>query len=152
MSFGSSPRKSKFRRKPREEIEIPTASLGDVAFNLIAFFLVCSVAMKDVGLKVESPEYRDLTVLKKMPKIIVVLDASGQLTIMGQPTTPEAVKDQLSEMLDGKTDPGDRQVLFKCDKNLDRQVFEPVIGAIAGAGATLVLGGEEPKHQPSKIM
>ena len=35
--------------------------------------------------------------------------------------------------------------MFKCDKKITKQVFEPVLGAIAKAGATIAALGELPK-------
>jgi len=44
------------REKKDQESEIPTASMGDVAFLILIFFLTSTVFTKDKGLKMLLPE------------------------------------------------------------------------------------------------
>ena len=46
----------KFRRKPRENIEINLASLIDVVFILLLFFVVTTTFTRETQLKVELPQ------------------------------------------------------------------------------------------------
>ena len=46
----------KFRRKPRENVEINLASLLDVVFILLLFFVVSTTFTRETQLKVDLPE------------------------------------------------------------------------------------------------
>ena len=46
----------KFRRKPRENVEINLASLIDVVFILLLFFVVTTTFTRETQLKVDLPE------------------------------------------------------------------------------------------------
>lgn len=54
------------REKKKRKYEIPTASMGDVAFLILIFFLTTTVFTKDKGLKMLLPEKTD-----EAPEIIV---------------------------------------------------------------------------------
>ena len=46
----------KFRRKERDNVEIPLVSLIDVVFILLLFFVVTTTFTRETQLKVELPE------------------------------------------------------------------------------------------------
>ena len=46
------------RLKKEGKINIPTASMSDIAFLLLIFFMVSTVFRKEIGLKVTLPEAR----------------------------------------------------------------------------------------------
>ena len=46
----------KFARKSRVEATVPTASMADIAFLLLVFFMVSTVFVRYRGLKVELPD------------------------------------------------------------------------------------------------
>jgi hypothetical protein len=53
------------QRKKRKPIPVPVASMGDIAFLLIIFFLVCSEAIKDKSnLPVELPQSEHVATTK----------------------------------------------------------------------------------------
>ena len=43
------------KKRPKEEVEIPSSSLADIAFLLLIFFLVCTTIDVDKGLKLVLP-------------------------------------------------------------------------------------------------
>ena len=69
----------KFRRKPRENVEINLASLIDVVFILLLFFVVTTTFTRETQLKVDLPEAAtgvppEQTELKQLE---VLIDAQG---------------------------------------------------------------------------
>lgn len=50
------------KRKVPQEAEIPTASMADIAFLLIIFFMTSTVFMREKGLKIALPEKTDQVV------------------------------------------------------------------------------------------
>ncbi|MBD9481696.1 biopolymer transporter ExbD [Pseudomonas sp. PDM14] len=76
----------KFRRKPRENVDINLASLIDVIFILLLFFVVSTTFTRETQLKVDLPEAasgapREDTALKQME---VVIAADGNYSLNGQ--------------------------------------------------------------------
>jgi len=62
-----------FRKREREEeVEIPTASMADIAFLLIIFFMVTTVFAREKGLKMLLPEKQAQTVKLKSEKMLVL--------------------------------------------------------------------------------
>jgi hypothetical protein len=45
--------------------------------------------------------------------------------------------------LAGKKDPRERLVVFRCDKGVDKKVFEPVLAAISKAGGVIAAVGDK---------
>lgn len=76
----------KFRRKPRENVEINLASLIDVVFILLLFFVVTTTFTRETQLKVDLPEAAsgtppEQTELKQME---VLIAADGTYSLNGQ--------------------------------------------------------------------
>lgn len=76
----------KFRRKPRENVEINLASLIDVVFILLLFFVVTTTFTRETQLKVDLPEAAtgsppEQTELKQLE---VLIDAQGGYALNGQ--------------------------------------------------------------------
>lgn len=73
----------KFRRKPRENVEINLASLIDVVFILLLFFVVTTTFTRETQLKVDLPEAvtgspPEQTELKQL-EILIAADGSYSL-------------------------------------------------------------------------
>ncbi|MDD2162051.1 biopolymer transporter ExbD [Pseudomonas sp. MIL19] len=73
----------KFRRKPRENVEINLASLIDVVFILLLFFVVTTTFTRETQLKIDLPEAAtgtppEQTELKQL-EILIAADGSYSL-------------------------------------------------------------------------
>lgn len=73
----------KFRRKPRENVEINLASLIDVVFILLLFFVVTTTFTRETQLKVDLPEAAtgtppEQTELKQL-EVLIAADGSFSL-------------------------------------------------------------------------
>jgi len=134
----------KYQRPPAKHIEIPVASLGDIAFLLITFFMFCSTFSRSSGGKLAPPQSPHLTQLLE-GKVSVDIDEAGKIYVQGQ-LVPDAnaVETSVSILIEGATTDQGKTVMFKCDKHVTKQVFEPVLGAIAKTGATIAALGERP--------
>jgi len=132
-------------RRRRPEIAVPTASMGDIAFLLTIFFMVCSNFAKESGIKWTEPHAPQLRVIKES-KVSVSIDAEGQIYLQGQPIPDaDSVESGVAALLQRRGDSDESLVMFKCDQAVDKEVFEPVIAAIARAGGVMVAVGEEHK-------
>ncbi len=90
------------KRKPPEEAEIPTASMADIAFLLIIFFMVTTVFARDKGLKMLLPEKQSETVKIKSKKIIdISINDAGQIFFNDNPVqNPEELKQKIQSEIE----------------------------------------------------
>lgn len=124
-------------------IAVPTTSMGDIAFLLIIFFMVCSNFAKEASITYEPPLAVDVDSVENAPTS-VVLDAEGDLYLNGKRVADvAAVESMIESFLVGKTTNEERMVLFKCDRGIEKRVFEPVLEAITRAGGLLVAVGDK---------
>ena len=68
------------KKRPREDVEIPSSSMADIAFLLLVFFLVCTTIDVDKGLRLVLPptEVDTQEINKKNISNILINDA-GQV-------------------------------------------------------------------------
>ena len=133
------------RRKKRKAIPVPIASMGDIAFLLIIFFLVCSEVSKEKSnLEVTLPlsDYVEKTKAQVVARIAV--DKIGDIYFDG--TLVDDAKDVemgVLALLTTTVSDDQRHVQFKCDSASPKEVFEPVLKAIAAGGGIIEAVGEK---------
>lgn len=126
-------------RRKKTFPQVPVTSMGDIAFLLIIFFVLCSQFQK---VSVNLPVSRDAQEISERPRITVEIDAEGNIYFNQFPVSnAEQVEWKIREMLEGKTQDREKMVLFRCDRNVTRDKYEPVIAAIAKAGGLIVAIG-----------
>ncbi len=136
---------SRRHRKKRRPLLIPIASMGDIAFLLIIFFLLLSDFAKDKDLSVQLPASERVEKSDAALAARVAIDRQGVIYLDGQ--TVSSAKDVewgVRALLDKTVAQEQRHVQFKCDKDLPRETFEPVLKAIAEGGGIIEAVGEEP--------
>jgi len=79
--------------------EIPTASMADIAFLLIVFFMLTSVFATEKGLQIVLPEKGEMVKIKKGNIAQVYVNAKGQVRIEGKDVSLEDIKDKVESML-----------------------------------------------------
>lgn len=136
---------SRSRRKRRRSITIPVASMGDIAFLLIIFFMLCSDFAKDRDTRVQLPTSEHVERSKGSAAVRVAVDAEGVIYFDGQPVnSAKDVEWGVRSLLSNTVSDDQRRVQFKCDRNLPKQKFEPVLKAIAEAGGLIEAVGDQP--------
>jgi biopolymer transport protein ExbD len=132
------------RRKKRPSVPVPTASMGDIAFLLIIFFLVCSDTSKERSMSLELPQSGYVEKTKVSVAARVSIDKEGILYFDGQPVEgPKDIEWGVRAVLANTVADDQRHVQFTCDAALPKDQFEPVIKAIAEAGGILEAVGEK---------
>ena len=131
------------RRRHRAKIVVPVASMGDIAFLLIIFFMICSNFAKEAGIPVDPPKSPDLDQVQEST-IVVSIDGDSQLYFQGRKVhDAKSVEMEVAELLKNVTNPDGRMVLFRCDRSVSREVFEPAMDAITRGGGTIVAVGDK---------
>jgi len=139
--LGSTRRRPR-RKRRRARIVIPVASMADIAFQLIIFFMICSNFAKEAGIAVKPPVAPNLERLRQSPTIVAI-DAQGQIYVQGRRVhDAAAVETEVADLLRNAHTPEARTVLFRCDREATREVFEPVMDAITRGGGIIAAVGE----------
>jgi len=132
----------KRRKRKRNVIIVPVASMGDIAFLLIIFFMVASQLARQRH-DITPPRSLDTYALKET-QIAVTIDKAGNCYLQGERLYGiESLKPRIEMLLKDRTTDKARTVLFRCDKSVRNELFEPAVDAIVQAGGLLGLVGEE---------
>jgi biopolymer transport protein ExbD len=69
------------RRKKRTDSEIPTASMADIAFLLLIFFLTTTVFDEEKGLPIVLPEARETVEVSQKNILHLIIEANGVVRV-----------------------------------------------------------------------
>jgi biopolymer transport protein ExbD len=116
---------------------IPLASMGDIAFLLIIFFMLTSNFIKEAHIKVTPPASPDIEVLKES-RVSLSMDEEGNVWLQGQPCPQALIESATETLLENQED---KVVVLKIDKGLTQEQFGPVLMALSKAGAEIALVG-----------
>ncbi len=122
------------RRSARAEV--PSMAMGDIAFNLLIFFVILARAQDDSHLQWTPAEAKNLQNASNSV-VSVLIDADSKLYLNGQQIGVAQLAGRIEGLLEGAP-PGERPVLVKVHNEALAQRFEPVIEAISEAGGELV--------------
>ena len=91
----------KLGRRKRAEAEIPTASMADIAFLLIIFFMTATIFSRAKGLKIVLPEKGEVVKIKSGNITEVLVSPTGDVLIDDKefsiPEVREIIKEKLAE-------------------------------------------------------
>ena len=135
--------KKRLQSKKRRSVPVPIASMGDIAFLLIIFFMVCSEVAKDKNMAVVLPLSEHVKKMEATVVARVAVDEKGEIYFDG--VLVDGAKDvelRVSDLLTNTISDDQRHVQFKCDSALPKETFEPVIKAIAAGGGIIEAVGD----------
>lgn len=130
------------RRESKLLIEPPASATGDIAFNLIVFFLVCAAVQPNSGRPQTLPR-SEQTDQKNEEKHIEVKLKRTSLLLNGNVIRPEQFVENLAKILASKPRPEDKIVVMQSEKDVEYQRWLEVTTMIEQAGGTLTIQREE---------
>lgn len=122
----------KFRRKPRENVEIGLAPLIDVVFILLLFFVVSTTFTRETALRVDLPEAASGKPAEhEQTELEIVIDSNGAYAVNGHALATNDL-DTLMDALQ-KASNGDNQqpLIISAD---GKTAHQAVITALDAAG------------------
>ena len=132
------------RKKKRRKVQVPVASMGDIAFLLIIFFLLLSEFAKEKDLPIDLPASAKVEKIEEIVAARVAIDADGVIYFDGDRVdSAKDVEWGVRALLSKTVAEEQRHVQFKCDASLPKETFEPVLKAIAEGGGIIEAVGEE---------
>jgi biopolymer transport protein ExbD len=124
--------------------DVPATAMGDIAFNLLIFFVILARAQDDSHLQWKPAQVENLE-NNKGGRVTVVIDVDGKIYLNGQQKNETELSADIADEL-GDASAGNRTVMLKVDKNVTAPRFEPVIEAISQAGGELIHIVDEQKQ------
>ncbi len=117
------------KRRIKGEAEIPTASMSDIAFLLIVFFMTTTIFSRDKGLKLVLPEKGSEKKVASANIIKVSINNLGEIFVGDEQVTLSQIQPKVRELL---AENPKRTVILKthADAPYERmiQVFDEVKG------------------------
>ena len=131
------------RRSTRLLVEPPSTATGDIAFNLIVFFLVCASVQPDSGRRQTLP--RSETAGEKTPQAehVEVLLTRTAVAINGDVVRPDRFVPRLKTLLAGKAQPEDKVVVVKSKQEVPYHHWIKYTTLIEEAGGIITVLREE---------
>lgn len=130
------------QRNTKLLIEPPASATGDIAFNLIVFFLVCAAVQPDSGRPQTIPRSEQDEEEKKDENIEVQLKRTTTV-LNGDPIRDDQLVTRLKNLLAGKPRPEDKVVVLKSDQDVEYQRWIETTMVIEDAGGLLTIQREE---------
>ena len=127
------------------KVEVPSVAMGDIAFNLLVFFVILARAQDDSHVKWDPATSQKVEAANKS-KVSIAFSNDGKLYINGKATDDARLAGQIEKELEGMP-AGQRTVLLKIDQNAQALRFEKVLAAASEAGGEIVHVLEEKKEK-----
>ncbi len=125
------------KRRFKRVVDVPTTSMGDIAFLLIIFFVLCSNYGQKVAVQLRPPKAPDVAMVQEQ-NLSVAISQDGRIFVHNRELPDaEAVEWAIAALLKDRKAPEQRVVMFRCDSAIAKEVFEPVIEAIAKGGGLI---------------
>ena len=124
-----------FRTKRYIKPLINIASLVDVLFLLLIFFMVTSAFVEQPNIKLELPSTRH-SEISKIENMVLTIARDGELFIQDRPVDKKNLEKELRRVI---LDTGDDVLVLKADKFVPYGVVIDIMDAVKGAGFRKVI-------------
>ena len=118
----------KINKKTKQKSTVSTASLPDIIFMLLIFFMVTTVMKTFDGLKVQDPSAKKIEKLENRKNVIYIWQTKdGSVCVDDQTLTNiDDVSEILKFKLESSIDPGKMVVQFKSDQNTTMELIQQI--------------------------
>jgi biopolymer transport protein ExbD len=126
-------------------VEPAAVATGDIAFNLIIFFLVCASVQPDSGKRQDLPRSEPTKQKEeKTQNIELALSRTKQVvSVNGDPVKVDELPARLRRLLEGKRRPEDRVVVVKSKPDVPYDHWIAVTTLVQDLGASITILREE---------
>ena len=127
-------------------VEPPSSATGDIAFNLIVFFLVCASVQPDTGRRQTIPSSETVEEESKQTENIEVSLTRVAVLVNGDVIPTNRLQSRLKTLLAGKSQPSDKVVVVKSEPDTPYSHWIFVTTVIEDAGGIVTLQLEEERE------
>lgn len=123
---------AKILRKTKVASEIPNASMSDIAFLLLIFFMVSTTFVKEKGLKVDLPRAQAIQKINRRNATTIYVSRSGLISIDDFATQV----DQIQFVMQSKVAENPAMITsFRTDKDTEYGIMVDVMNELKRANA-----------------
>jgi len=122
-------------KKRERMVQIPTASMADIAFLLLTFFLVTTSLDLDKGLQLVLPPKGEVAPMSEDKIATLFVNAAGEVLLDEEEIPMNLIKDRLKVRLARKPD---LIISIKTDSETPYQAFMSVLDQVQLAEATAI--------------
>lgn len=127
------------KRESRVSPEIPTASMADIAFLLIVFFLVTTTMNQDKGLSLHLPPVGETKEVQSKNILNVWINARDQLAFFENDQLTPIPSGQLQSQIKARMAENDKLIIsVKTERGATYRTFVDVLDELKMAGATKI--------------
>ncbi len=127
------------KRESRVSPEIPTASMADIAFLLIVFFLVTTTMNQDKGLSLHLPPVGETKEVQSKNILNVWINARDQLAFFENDQLTPIPSGQLQSQIKSRMAENDKLIIsVKTERGATYRTFVDVLDELKMAGATKI--------------
>ena len=118
----------KINKKIKQKSTVSTASLPDIIFMLLIFFMVTTVMKTFDGLKVQDPSAKKIEKLENRKNVIYIWQTKDGSVCVDDQTLSNIndVSEILKYKLEASIDPGKMVVQFKADQNTTMELIQQI--------------------------
>ncbi len=127
-------------------IEPPSSATGDIAFNLIVFFLVCASVQPDTGRKQTLPSSETVKEESKQTENIEVSLTRTAVLVNGDVIPNNRLPAHMKTLLAGKSQPDEKVVVLKSEPDTPYSHWIFVTSVVEDAGGIVTLQLEEERE------
>ena len=127
------------KRESRVSPEIPTASMADIAFLLIVFFLVTTTMNQDKGLSLHLPPVGETKEVQSKNILNIWINARDQLAFFENDQLTPIPSGQLQSQIKARMAENDMLIIsVKTERGATYRTFVDVLDDLKMAGATKI--------------
>jgi len=118
----------KINKKTKQKSTVSTASMPDIIFMLLIFFMVTTVMKTFDGLKVQDPSAKKIEKLENRKNVIYIWQTKDGSVCVDDQTlnNVDDVSEILKYKLESSIDPGKMVVQFKSDQNTTMGLIQKI--------------------------
>lgn len=136
-------RRSPFERRHRVRAQIPSVSMGDIAFLLLIFFMATTIFKTEEGIEIRLPQSETSEKQKKDQVLHVWIDQNGRVWLNDRFVASEQLQPHLSRASAAR--PG-LVVAFNADERAPYRAVAAVLEQLKVANAVHVSFTSEPRR------
>ena len=127
------------RKRRKMAIMVPIASMGDIAFLLIIFFILASNFAQEAHIEFDPAKSPDIEKMERS-QVSVVVDKEGQIWLQGEECPVDLLDGGVKALL---ADEDNKVVMLTVHRELPHDAYGPVFLKLSEAGAEIALVGEK---------
>jgi biopolymer transport protein ExbD len=125
------------RTRRKMSVMVPIASMGDIAFLLIIFFILASNFAQEAHIDFDPAKSPDIEKMERS-QVSVTVDKDGQIWLQGEECPVDLLDGGVKALLDGQDN---KVVMLTVHRELPHGVYGEVFLKLSEAGAEIALVG-----------